>query len=103
MDDATLYITVEREIEKEFQEKYMKYKFSGVNGPFEMMKKYDTIDYYSVYEIIDEYKRKQEFDSNKKSLCSDFLFFFIIFLFFTAFFCNYYFCSRNDRRKNYSV
>ena len=31
-----------------------------------MMKKYDTIDYYSVYEIIDEYKRKQEFDSNKK-------------------------------------
>lgn len=44
----------------------MKYKFSGVNGPFEMMKKYDTIDYYIVYEIIDKYKRKQEFDSNKK-------------------------------------
>ena len=57
MNAATLYITVEIEIEKEFQEKYMKYKFSGVNGPFEMMKKYDTIDYYSVYEIIDEYKR----------------------------------------------
>lgn len=58
MDAATLYITVEREMEKEFQEKYMKYKFSGVNGPFEKMKKYDTIDYSSVYEIIDEYKRK---------------------------------------------
>ena len=82
----------------------MKYKFSGVNGPFEMMKKYDTIDYYIVYEIIDKYKRKQEFDSNKKiTMRSDFLFFFIIFLFSTAFFCNYYFCSRNDRRENYSV
>ena len=66
MDAATLYLTVEREMEKEFQEKYMKYKFPGINGPFEKMKKYDTIDYSRVYEIIDEYKRNQDFDSNKK-------------------------------------
>ena len=62
MDAATLYLTVEREMEKEFQEKYMKYKFPGINGPFEKMNKYDTIDYSRVYEIIDEYKRNQDFD-----------------------------------------
>lgn len=66
MEMATLYLTVEREMEVEFNEKYMRHKFPGVNGPFEKMKKYNTIDYSRVYEIIDEYKRNQEFDSNKK-------------------------------------
>ena len=66
IEAATLYLKVESEMEKEFQDKYMRHNFPGINGPFEKMKKYDTIDYSIVYEIIDEYKKNQDFDSNKK-------------------------------------
>lgn len=66
IEAATLYLIVESEMEKEFQDKYMRHNFPGINGPFEKMKKYDTIDYSIVYEIIDEYKKNQDFDLNKK-------------------------------------
>lgn len=56
---SDLYFSVELEMEKEFQSKYMKFKFPGVNGPFEKAKKYNSIDYSSVYHLIEEYESKK--------------------------------------------
>ena len=61
-DAAEFYFALEIKMDFEFQEKYMKHKFPGINGPFEKMKKYNTIDYSKVHEMIDLYKDTHGFN-----------------------------------------
>ena len=45
-------------MEEEFYDKYMKYEFPGLTGPFKKTQKYNSIDYTKAYLLIDEYKEK---------------------------------------------
>lgn len=42
-------------MEKEFYNKYYKFNFPGINGPFEKAKKYNDINYDKSYELIKDY------------------------------------------------
>ena len=57
--DATeFFFKLEELMEKEFYNKYMKYNFPGITGPFNKTKKYNSIDYTEVYVFMDNYKKK---------------------------------------------
>lgn len=53
----TFYFTLEKLMEKEFYDKYKKYDFPGLTGPFKKAQKYNSIDYTEVYALINQYKR----------------------------------------------
>lgn len=59
VDASEFYFLVESEMEKEFYNKYMKYKFPGIDGMYEKVEKYNTIDYFSVYDLIENYRNKE--------------------------------------------
>ena len=46
-------------MEEEFYNKYMKYNFPGLNGPWKKTQKYNSIDYTKAYELLNEYKKLQ--------------------------------------------
>lgn len=46
-------------MEKEFREKYYKYKFPGLLGPLKKTMKYNQIDYSKVIEKIENYKQSK--------------------------------------------
>jgi len=54
---ASFFFNLEETMEKEFYNKYMKYKFPGLMGPFKKTQKYNSIDYTKAYVLIEEYKR----------------------------------------------
>ena len=55
-------------MEKEFYNKYMKYDFPGLTGPLKKTKKYNSIDYTSAYEIIDDYKKNEKSANGNKTV-----------------------------------
>ena len=56
---TNFYFNLEETMEKEFYNKYMKYDFPGLTGPFKKTQKYNSIDYTEAHSLIDEYKEKQ--------------------------------------------
>ncbi|MDD4547860.1 MAG: hypothetical protein PHI05_03880 [Bacilli bacterium] len=54
---ANLYIKISRLMEKEFQDKYYKYKFPGITGPLKKAKKYNQLDYSEVYTVLYNYRQ----------------------------------------------
>ena len=58
-DAITLYEEVRYDMEKEFREKYYKYKFPGILGPLKKTMKYKQIDYSKVIEKIENYKQSK--------------------------------------------
>ena len=46
---SEFYFTIQELMEKEFYNKYMKYKFPEIIGPIQKVKKYNTVDYTNVY------------------------------------------------------
>lgn len=56
-DASSFFFSLEVLMEKEFHNKYMKYKFPGLAGLFKKTQKYNSIDYTKAYALIDEYKR----------------------------------------------
>lgn len=54
---SSFFFSLESIMEKEFHNKYMKYNFPGLTGPFKKTQKYNSIDYTKAYALIDEYKR----------------------------------------------
>lgn len=57
---TSFFMDLEKTMEKEFHNKYMKYKFPGATGPFKKTKKYNTIDYTEAYALIDECKKNHK-------------------------------------------
>lgn len=55
---SSFFFTLETVMEEEFYDKYMKYEFPGLTGPFKKTQKYNSIDYTKAYLLIDEYKEK---------------------------------------------
>lgn len=55
---SSFFFTLEMVMEEEFYDKYMKYEFPGLTGPFKKTQKYNSIDYTKAYLLIDEYKEK---------------------------------------------
>lgn len=56
---TSLYFSLEAIMEEEFYNKYMKYNFPGLNGPWKKTQKYNSIDYTKAYELLNEYKKLQ--------------------------------------------
>ena len=56
---TAFYFSLEATMEEEFYNKYMKYNFPGLNGPWEKTQKYNSIDYTKAYELLNEYKKLQ--------------------------------------------
>ena len=54
---SSFFFSLETIMEKEFHNKYMKFNFPGLTGPFKKTQKYNSIDYTKAYALIDEYKR----------------------------------------------
>ena len=52
------FINLNNIMEEEFYNKYYKYDFPGLNGPFEKAKKYNDINYEKAYHYIEEYYSK---------------------------------------------
>lgn len=63
---TSFFFKLEEMMEEEFYNKYMKYEFPGVMGPFKKTKKYNFLDYSEVYILIEEYKR--EIAEDKKTI-----------------------------------
>lgn len=57
LDDKeyNFFINLNELMEKEFYNKYYKYNFPGLNGPFEKAKKYNDINYEQAYHYIEEF------------------------------------------------
>lgn len=55
---SAFFFTLETVMEEEFYNKYMKYEFPGLTGPFKKTQKYNSIDYTKAYLLIDEYKER---------------------------------------------
>jgi len=55
---SSFFFTLETVMEEEFYDKYMKYEFPGLTGPFKKTQKYNSINYTKAYLLIDEYKEK---------------------------------------------
>jgi len=52
------FLSLDSIMNKEFYEKYYKFKYPGPNGPFEKAKRYGEIDYSNAMGLIEEYKTK---------------------------------------------
>jgi len=64
---ASFFFNLEETMEKEFYNKYMKYKFPGLMGPFKKTQKYNSIDYTKAYELIEQYKRSLQTSKSDNS------------------------------------
>lgn len=51
------FLELEKIMEEEFNNKYMKYKFPGIKGLFQKTIKYNSINYTKAYKLIEEYKK----------------------------------------------
>lgn len=56
-DASEFFFNLEKIMEKEFHNKYMKYSFPGLIGPLKKTQKYNSINYKKAYELIDDYKK----------------------------------------------
>lgn len=50
------FLELDKIMEKEFDDKYYRYKFPGIMGPFKKAKRYNSIDYSQAYVLIEKYK-----------------------------------------------
>ena len=57
-EKANLIIELNALMDEEFYGKYYKFKYPGLNGPFEKAKRYEEIDYSNAMKLIEEYKTK---------------------------------------------
>lgn len=57
--------SLEDVMEKEFQEKYYKYNYPGINGPIEKARRYADIDYSRAYELLDKYKQNSYLEKKR--------------------------------------
>jgi len=60
LDAAPFFLKLMEVMDEEFYEKYYKYRFDGVNGPFEKAEKYRDIDYSNAFNLIEDFKNRRK-------------------------------------------
>ena len=61
---ASFFFNLEKEMDNEFYNKYYKFKFPGLSGPFDKAKKYNDINYDKVNKLINEYNKEISITNN---------------------------------------